>query len=187
MSSSATSPAALTVASASSAKALATTTSTGSGTLTLAAMALAVSTRSASYSDLPTGKPAAARKVLAIPPPTISWSQTWLRLFSTSSLVETLEPATMAAIGLAGLFSALPSASSSAASSGPAQAISANLATPWVEPWARWAVPKASMTKTSHSAAYFCASSSVFFFSPGLKRTFSSNTSSPGFTSTPSR
>ena len=54
MSSSATSATALTVASASSAKALATTTSTGSGTETLAAMALAVSTRSASYSDLPT-------------------------------------------------------------------------------------------------------------------------------------
>ncbi|MOA14302.1 hypothetical protein D3C78_1343990 [compost metagenome] len=137
MSSAATSAMALTVASALSANSLATTTSTGSGTLTLAAMALAVSTRSGSYSDLPTGWPAAARKVLAMPPPTINWSQTELRLFSTSSLVETLEPATMAAIGLAGAFRALPRASSSAASSGPAAATLANLATPWVEPSAR--------------------------------------------------
>ncbi|MNF43472.1 hypothetical protein D3C85_867250 [compost metagenome] len=93
----------------------------------------------------------------------------------------------MAAIGLAGLPSALPRASSSAASKGPAQATRANLATPWVEPWARWAVPKASMTNTSQRAAYCRASSSLFFFSPGLKRTFSSSTSWPGWTSTPSR
>src|SRR5690554_4210801 len=146
ISSSATSATALTVASASAAKALATTTSTGNGTLTLAAIALAVSTSSGSYRDLPTGRPAAARKVLAIPPPTINWSQISARLFNTSSLVDTLEPATIAAIGLAGLFSALPSASSSAASSGPAQATAANLPAPWVEAWARWAVPIASIT-----------------------------------------
>ncbi len=122
-----------------------------------------------------------------MPPPTISWSQMPARLFSTSSLVETLEPATIAAIGRAGLPSALPSASSSAASSGPAAATLANLATPWVDPSARWAVPKASITNTSHSAAYFCASSSAFFFSPLLKRTFSNSTRSPALTSTPSR
>ena len=52
----------------------------------------------------------------------------------------------------------------------PAQAIGANLAIPWVDPWARWAVPNASMTNTSHSLAYFCAVSSTFFFSPLLKR-----------------
>ena len=38
----------------------------------------------------------------------------------------------------------------------------------------------------SHSAASFFASASSFFFSPLLSRQFSSNTSSPGFTSTPS-
>ena len=122
-----------------------------------------------------------------MPPPTISESQVWLSEFSTSSLVDTLEPATMATIGRAGLSSALPRASSSAASSGPAQATLANLATPWVEPSARCAVPKASITNTSHSAAYFCASSSAFFFSPLLKRTFSNSTIWPGCTSTPSR
>ncbi|MNF57067.1 hypothetical protein D3C84_385790 [compost metagenome] len=93
----------------------------------------------------------------------------------------------MATIGRAGLPSALPSASSSAASSGPAAATLANLATPWVEPSARWAVPKASMTNTSHSAAYCWASSSAFFFSPLLKRTFSNSTIWPGCTSTPPR
>ena len=61
----------------------------------------------------------------------------------------------MATIGRAGLASALCRASSSSVSSMPAQATGANLATPWVEASARWAVPKASMTKTSHSAAYF--------------------------------
>src|SRR5690606_39591290 len=108
--------------------------------LTFSAMARAVSTNSASYRDLPTGRPAAARKVLAIPPPTMSWSHFSDRALSTSSLVDTLEPATMAAMGLAGLSSARASASSSAASSGPAQATGANLATPCVEPCARWAV-----------------------------------------------
>ena len=69
------------------------------------------------------------------------------------NFVETLEPPTIATIGLAGLANAFSSASSSAASSGPAQATGANLATPCVDAWARCAVPKASITNTSHSAA----------------------------------
>ncbi len=52
----------------------------------------------------------------------------------------------MAAMGRAGVASAFSRASSSAASSGPAQATGAKRATPWVEAWARWAVPKASIT-----------------------------------------
>ena len=91
----------------------------------------------------------------------------------------------MATIGRAGLSSALVSASSSSVSRMPAQATGANLATPWVEASARCAVPKASITKTSHSAAYFLAVSSTFFFSPLLKRQFSSSTSSPSATSKP--
>jgi hypothetical protein len=64
-------------------------------------MALAVSTRSGSYSDLPTvagsgqegvGDAAADDQLVA----------DLARLLRTSSLVDTLEPATMAAIGLAG-------------------------------------------------------------------------------------
>ncbi|MCY1550597.1 hypothetical protein D9M68_868640 [compost metagenome] len=102
-------------------------------------------------------------------------------------MVDTLEPATIAAMGPAGLPSALPRASSSAASNGPAQATLANLATPWVEPSARCAVPKASMTNTSHSPAYCWANSSAFFFSPLLKRTFSNSTTSPALISTPFR
>ncbi len=70
----------------------------------------------------PTLWPCAAIKVLAIPPPTISWSAILDRESRTVSLVDTLEPPTIATIGRAGSFSALPSASSSAASSGPAHA-----------------------------------------------------------------
>ena len=96
----------------------------------LAASSLATGIKSASYKDLPTLWPAAAIKVLAIPPPTIIWSAILESEFNTSNLVETLEPPTIATIGRAGSFNALPSASSSAASNGPAQAIGANSATP---------------------------------------------------------
>ena len=53
-------------------EASATTTSVGSGTETFAAIAFAVSIKSCSHNDLPTLKPAAAKNVLAIPPPTIN-------------------------------------------------------------------------------------------------------------------
>src|SRR5690606_12583682 len=120
------------------------------------------------------------------PPPTISWSTLPTRLVSSSSLVETLLPATMASSGRAGLASALSSASSSAISSGPPAATGAKRITPWVEAWARCAVPKASMTNTSHSAAYFFASASSSLPSPTFMRQFSSSTTWPGLTSTPS-
>ena len=95
---------------------------------------------------------------------------------NTSNLVETLEPATIATIGVSGVFNARPSASSSAANNGPAAATFAQRATPSVDASARCAVPKASITYTSQSAAYLAASSGLFFFSPTLKRQFSSNT-----------
>ena len=79
------------------------------------------------------GHPDAGTKVFAIPPPTISWSAILDRESRTVSLVETLEPPTIATIGRAGSFSALPSASSSSASRGPAHATSANLPIPWVD------------------------------------------------------
>ena len=82
----------------------------------------------------------------AMPPPTTSWSTFFASAASTVSLVETLAPATMATSGRFGLASALPSASSSAAISGPAQATLANLAAPCVVASARCAVPKASFT-----------------------------------------
>jgi hypothetical protein len=99
-----------------------------------------------SHSDLPTGNPAASAKVLAMPPPTMSWSTLEASDLRMVSLVETFDPATMATIGRLGLSSALPSASSSAASSGPAHAAFAYFATPWVEASARCAVPNASFT-----------------------------------------
>ncbi len=92
--------------------------------------ALASSTRSASASDLPIGRPAASMKVLAMPPPTISWSTFFASDCRMVSLVDTLEPATIATSGRLGLASALLIASISAASSGPAQAILANWAMP---------------------------------------------------------
>src|SRR5471030_108131 len=122
-----------TVAVAVSENSVATRTSVGTGISQIVSRRLASSTRLASYRDLPTLLPCAATKVFAIPPPTISLSAILDRESSTVSLVETLEPPTIATIGRAGLFSALPSASSSADSSGPAQAIGANLPTPWVE------------------------------------------------------
>jgi hypothetical protein len=125
-------------------------------------------------------------KLLAMPPPTINWSTRSSSVSSTVSLVDTLEPPTMATSGRAGACNALPSASSSATSSGPAQATGAKRATPWVLAWARCAVPKASMTNTSHSAAMRLASASSSRFSPTLKRTFSHSTTSPGASSTPS-
>ena len=102
------------------------------------------------------------------------------------SLVETLEPPTIATSGRAGCCSARSSASSSPTSSGPAQATGAKRATPCVLASARCAVPKASITNTSHSAAMRRASCSSSFFSPLLKRTFSHRTALPAAQSTPS-
>ncbi len=149
----------------------ATTTSSGSGTCVAAMIFLASPTNDASASDLPTGKPLARRKVLRMPPPTTSRSTFFASAASSGSLVETL---------------ALVSASSSAAISGPAQASGAKRATPCVVASARCAVPKASFTYISQSLAIRRASASSSAFSPTLKRQFSSITTWPGRTSTPS-
>ena len=126
-------------------------------------------------------------KVLAMPPPTISWSTLPTSDDSSSSLVLTLLPATMASSGRAGLASALSSASSSAISSGPPAACFAKRIAPCVDACARCAVPNASITNTSHSAAYCFDSASSSLPSPTFIRQFSSSTSWPGCTSTPSR
>ena len=145
-----------------------------------------MSSMSRSCSDLPTLKPCAARNVFAMPPPTISWSTFDSSVSSTVSLVDTFEPPTIASNGRAGFSSAVSSAVSSLTSNGPAQATGAYFATPCVLASARCAVPKASITKTSQSAAIVRDSCSSSFFSPSLKRTFSSSTTSPGATATPS-
>ena len=75
-----------------------------------------------------------------MPPPTMSLSTLPSRFSSTVSLVETLEPATIAMSGRFGLLSAFSSASSSLVSNGPAQATGANLPTPCVLASARCAV-----------------------------------------------
>ena len=135
-------------AGASAAKALAVTASIGTGTLpgNWSRIACASPTRSGSASDLPILPPSASTNVLAMPPPTISTSTFAASARRIVSLVETFEPATIATSGRAGSASALPSASSSAASSGPAQATGANFAMPWVVASARCAVPNASLT-----------------------------------------
>jgi hypothetical protein len=143
--------AALTVAGVSAAKALPHTASVGIGTAApraciITMISFASGARSASQSDLPIGSPAASMKVLAMPPPTTSWSTLSESDLRIVSLVETLDPATMATSGRFGLASARVSASISAARSGPAHATFANLATPWVDASARCAVPKASFT-----------------------------------------
>jgi hypothetical protein len=124
--------------------------------------------------------PAAMMNVLAMPPPTISTSTFAASARRIVSLVETFDPATMATSGRAGEASARPSASSSAAISGPAHATAACFARPCVVASARCAVPKASLTYTSQSFAIFCASSSLSFFSPLFMRQFSSSTTLPG-------
>src|SRR6202521_5944984 len=101
------------------ANSLPTTTSVGSRICVPRVRALssrrrATSSISASHRDLPTLTPVAARKVLAIPPPTISRSTFSSSDSSTSSLVETLEPPTIATSGLAGCCSARSSAMRSA-------------------------------------------------------------------------
>ena len=158
ISSAATSSIDLCSAAAFSANSLAHTTSVGSGTTPplaaiFAMIFFASSTKSGSASDLPMGLPCASRKVLAMPPPTISKSTLSARLSKMVSLVETLLPATIAAIGRAGSFRALPKASSSAAIRMPAHDSGAAAATASVEASARCAVPNASFTNTSHRAA----------------------------------
>ena len=134
-SSPATSAAAFTVATASAAKVLAVTTSVGIGTSAPRAFMAAITARASSSRPgsarlLPMPRPAASMKVLAMPPPTISWSTLLASACKMVNLVETLLPATMATSGLRGWASALAIASISAASSGPAEATLANCAIP---------------------------------------------------------
>ena len=125
----------LMVAGASAEKVLAVTTSVGIGTsaprarmASITALASGSSSRSARL--LPILMPMASMKVLAIPPPTISWSTLFASAFKMVSLVDTLLPATIATSGLRGLVSAFEMASISAASNGPAQAVLAYWAMP---------------------------------------------------------
>ncbi len=76
----------------------------------------------------------------------MSWSTLANSVSRTVSLVDTLDPATIASKGRSGFSSAVSSADNSLANSGPAQATGAYLATACVLASARCAVPKASMT-----------------------------------------
>ena len=126
-------------------------------------------------------------KVLAMPPPTISWSTLPTSDCQQFSLVETLEPATIASSGRAGLSSALASASSSAISSGPPQAT-------WREAdhavgGGLRAVRGAEGVHDEDVAQRGVSSAPAPrrpCFSPTFMRQFSSSTTWPGATSTPS-
>ena len=148
MSSGSTSSTAFSVGAAVGVSSFAQTTSTGIGTLPGQASRIdcASGTRSGSTSDLPTWPCAARMNVFAMPPPTTSTSTFAASAFRTVSLVDTFDPPTTATSGRAGCASARPSASSSAAISGPAQATFAWRAIPCVVASARWAVPNASLT-----------------------------------------
>ena len=69
-------------------------------------------------------------------------------------MVDTFDPATIASSGRCGCSSALRQRIEFGHQQRPAPAICALRITPWVEACARCAVPKASITNTSHSAAY---------------------------------
>ena len=142
ISSSATSLIFLCTAGVVSLNSLPTTTSTGNGTLPPLAsifsiMRRASSSKSCSAKDLPTLKPLAAKKVLAIPPPTIKPSTLSANVSKTVSLVETLLPPTIAIIGRLGFSNACAKASNSSANNKPAHATGANFATACVEACAR--------------------------------------------------
>ena len=82
-----------------------------------------------------------------MPPPMISVSTLSSRLSMTPILSVTLAPPRMATKGRSGLVMALPRIVESPSPSGSRRPPDGrNLATPSVEAWARWAVPKASLT-----------------------------------------
>src|SRR5258708_12931477 len=72
---------------------------------------LRLGARSGSQSDCPMGRPAASMNVLAMPPPTMSWSTFSESDFRIVILVETLAPATIATTARFALASPPPSAS----------------------------------------------------------------------------
>ena len=109
-----------------------------------------------------------------MPPPMMTVSALSSRLLMTLILSETLAPPSTATKGRLGLSNAPPMTSSSRATSRPETA-GRKAATPAVEAWARWTVPKASETYSSAMEASSLAKEGSFFSSRGSKRRFSSN------------
>src|SRR6266511_4146907 len=141
------------------------------------------SSLSASTRLLPTSTSCAARNVYAIAPPTQMASAFASRFSSTLILSETLAPPMIATNGRAGLPSALPRYSSSFWMRKPAAFSFTNFAMPAVEACARCAVPNASFTQTSASAASSFANPSSFFSSSGWNRRFSRSSTCPSLRS----
>mmetsp|Transcript_19365 Transcript_19365/g.33228 ORF Transcript_19365/g.33228 Transcript_19365/m.33228 type:complete len:254 (-) Transcript_19365:571-1332(-) len=131
----------------------------------LARTSLAVSTKSSSTREVPTLRPLALRKVKTIPPPMMIFSHLSRRASRTVILEETLDPPTMAAMGFSPVAIAPSRYSSSLARRNPETEGWRNLVTPSVEAWARWAVPKASLTNMSKGAASFSTNPASFLVS----------------------
>mmetsp|Transcript_8419 Transcript_8419/g.20805 ORF Transcript_8419/g.20805 Transcript_8419/m.20805 type:complete len:254 (+) Transcript_8419:313-1074(+) len=131
----------------------------------LAMTSFAVSTKSSSTREVPTSRPLAFKKVKTIPPPMMTVSHLSRRASKTVILVETLDPPTMAIMGFSPLVTAPSRYSSSLAKRNPETDGCKNLVTPSVEAWARWAVPKASLTKRSKGAASFSTNPASFLVS----------------------
>ncbi len=157
----------------------ATTASSGSTSVAPDASSVrATSSWSSSTSERPISRPLAFKKVQAMAPPMQRRSTRRIRLRRTPILVEIFEPPMMATSGWGGSVMIRASVLISRSIRSPATA-GRYCAIPTVEAWARCAVPKASLTYSSPSAASCLAKSGSFFVSPGWKRTFSSRTISP--------
>jgi hypothetical protein len=144
---------------------------------------LARSKLSSSTSELPVSSPIAMKNVLAMAPPIRSRSTRPSSADMTPIFPEILEPPSMPMNGRSGSRSAssrnrssLPMSSPATAS--PPRSIMAR-ASPEVEAWARWATPKASLTKRSPRAAHEAASAGSFASSPARNRVFSSSATPP--------
>ncbi len=116
-----------------------------------------------------------------MPPPMINLSHFSKREFRTSIFVDTLEPPTTAAIGLAPFTIAPSKYFSSLARRNPDTDVVIKCVTPSVDAWARWADPKASFTYTSKGAESSFAKTGSFLDSSLWKRVFSSRITSPSF------
>ena len=124
--------------------------------------------RSASTSDVPMECPCVFANVKDIPPPMIIVVTRGRRDSRTAIFVETFAPPMTATNGFAG-FSKTPPRNLISFSMRKPATPGRIFATPSVEAWARWAVPKASLTYTSPSAARRFAKRGVVLLLLGMK------------------
>mmetsp|Transcript_10258 Transcript_10258/g.30625 ORF Transcript_10258/g.30625 Transcript_10258/m.30625 type:complete len:309 (+) Transcript_10258:593-1519(+) len=164
--------------------------STGSVTFTPAAVASLRNARARSSSPAakasslaPSARsPLALRSGSATPPPTTTSSTPWRSIMALSSLrlLFTEAPPTTPTRGRAAEGRSSRSHRSSSPINTPARLGLSILGTRLVDAWERCAVPNASCTNTSATAASDLAKASSSAVSPAWKRTFSKRRTSPG-------